>query len=314
MPHMAPAYSRGKKFPHPGVHPDVRTAIAALAALTLLAAPAHAADHLMTVDEVATSLGASTANQFVELLDPADEPFLLGAPYRLAVYDGAGVGVGSQSLGSGMAIVDGGTPMLVGRGAIGAPPDVALTVALPTSAGQACFERGNGDRIHCLRWGTIANPVGSIAAGGPAPGDGQSLQICSGTAALGAPTPRASNSCGAGGGGGPGTAPADRAPPRVSAVIPRQTLAAVRNRGLRVRVRSNEAGRARAWLRRRGRTLRTYSAALRANVTRTVTLRLAPAARRALIGVRATRLVVRLRVVDAAGNARNLTRSAVVRR
>ena len=285
----------------------MRAFTAALVALVLLVAPANAADHLMTADEVATSLSGSTANQFVELLDPANEPFLSPAGYRLAVYDGAGVAVGSQSLGSGMAVVDGGTPMLVGKGAVGATPDVGLTVALPTSAGQACFERGDGSRIHCLRWGTITNPVGSLAASGPAPADGQSLQICSGQAALGSPTPKAANSCGGGGGGGPVTTPADRTRPTASVAIPGQTLAAARARGLKVRVRSSEAGRARAQLRRRGRTLRTTTAALAASRTRTLTLRL-PAR------TTARTFVVAVRVTDAAGNARNVTRVTTLRR
>nr|MDQ4042137.1 hypothetical protein [Actinomycetota bacterium] len=153
----------------------MRPILATLLAFLLLAAPAGALDHRMTVNEVATSLGGSTGNQFVELLDQADEPFPFG--YRLAVYDSAGVSVGNQSLGSGMAVVDGGAPMLIARGNVGATPHAALTITLPTSAGQACFERVNGDRIHCLRWGTIANAVGALAASGPAPGDGQSLQI-----------------------------------------------------------------------------------------------------------------------------------------
>jgi hypothetical protein len=302
---MAGAYSRGKKSPRPGVHEDVRVLAATFLAFLVLAAPAGAADHLMTVDEVATSMGASPANQFVELLDPSNEPFLFPTGYRLSVYDGAGVSAGSQSLGSGMAIVDGGTPMLVGKGTIGATPDVTLTVALPTSAGQACFERGDGSIVHCLRWGTIANPVGSLAASGPAPSDGESLQICSGQAALGNPTPKAANLCGV---TGPGvTAPPDTRRPAVSLQVSRQTVAAARRNGLKVRVRSDEFGRARARLQRRGRTVRTVTATLLANRTRTLTLRLPR-------GTSARTFRVQLTVTDLARNARTVSRLVTLAR
>jgi hypothetical protein len=255
----------------------------------------------MSVVEAATSLGGSPANQFLELLDPADEPFIFPAGYRLAVYDGAGVSVGNQSLGSGVAIVDGGAPMLVARGTVGAAPHQALTVNLPTAAGQACFERGNGDRIHCLRWGTIANPVGSLAASGPAPADGQSLQVCGAEANLGAPTPRAANVC-TGGGPGPTPVPArDRTRPTIAVTVPRRSLALARVTGVPVRVRSNEAGRARARLLRAGRLLRTRTGALAANRTRTFALALPRGATRGTYRVL-------VRVTDAAGNFRDATR------
>ncbi|MDX6697657.1 MAG: hypothetical protein QOE65_1054 [Solirubrobacteraceae bacterium] len=251
----------------------------------------------MTINEVATSLGGSPANQFVELLDPFDEPFLFPTGYRLAVYDAAGVRLGDQSVGGGMGIRDAGAPMLVGKGTAGATPDLALSVALPTSAGQVCFERGDGSQINCMRWGTITNRTGTLATDGPAPGDGQSLQVCSGQGKLGTPTPRADNSCTA-----PGPTPGpDRTKPVVSASVPRVTSAAAHARGVGVRVRSNEAGKARARL-YRGRTLlRTVTAVLSANRPRTIFLRLPR-------NTTATAFTLRLHVTDAAGNARDLVR------
>jgi hypothetical protein len=279
----------------------VRRFAGTILALLVTAVPAQAADHRMTVDEVATSLGGAPANQFVELLDPADEPFLFPTGYRLNVYDGAGVSVGSQSLGGGMGIVDAGAPMLLAKGSAGAAPHQPLTVALPTTAGQACFERGDGSQIHCLRWGTITNPVGTLAADGPAPTDGQSLQICSGQAKLGTPTPKAANTCSASPGPGPTPAP-DRRKPVVVVTIPRQAFAAARSRGVVVRVRSNEAGRVRARLSRGRRLLRTVNAALTAARTRTLVLTLPT-------GVSAGTYTVRLHVTDRAGNPRDVTRT-----
>jgi hypothetical protein len=277
----------------------------------------------MTVNEVATSLGGSTANQYVELLDPFDEPFLVG--YRLNVYDATGVSVGNQPLGSGMQIVDGGTPMLIGKGSV-ANVDQSLTINLPTTAGQACFERNDTSIIYCLRWGTITNPVGGIATSGPAPGDGQSLERCSSGGVVGSPTPKAANGCGGAGGGGTGGGSTgtgiggggggtggDTTRPLASSSFPRQTLNAVRSRGLRIRVRSNEAGRVRAQLVRRGRVLRTITRALRANVRRELVLTLPAATRRALRNAGSATFSVRLRVADAAGNARALSRSIVLR-
>jgi hypothetical protein len=80
-----------------------------------------------------------------------------------------------------------------------------------------------------------------------------------------------------------------------------------------VRVRSNEAGRVRAQLLRRGRVLRTISRALRANVRRELTLTLPFSTRMALRNARSATFSVRLRVTDAAGNVRALTRVVTVR-
>src|SRR5688500_5502304 len=68
---------------------------AAVLATLFLAAPASASDHLMKVNEILPS-GAGGA-QFVELLDPAPEPF--GAPpYRLVVHAPSGAVLGRHTL------------------------------------------------------------------------------------------------------------------------------------------------------------------------------------------------------------------------
>jgi hypothetical protein len=87
----------------------------------------------------------------------------------------------------------------------------------------------------------------------------------------------------------------------------------VRSRGLKIRVRSNEAGRVRAQLVRRGGVLRTITRALRANVRRELALTLPVATTFALRNARSATFVVRLRVTDAAGNARTLTRLVLLR-
>src|SRR5690349_3963879 len=54
---------------------------------------ALADEHLMRVDEVLISKDNNTAIQFVELYDPALEPFPTN-PYRLEIYDAVGVSKG----------------------------------------------------------------------------------------------------------------------------------------------------------------------------------------------------------------------------
>ena len=125
-------------------------------ALTLaLAAPAHAADHLMTVNEIGLSVGGQ---QFAELFDPGSEPFP-SPPYKLVVYNGAGAKQGDQVLKADVISPNPvtGRPMLLAAAPVGGQsPDATLSVGLPTDAGQACFTRGMAETpIFCLRWGTI---------------------------------------------------------------------------------------------------------------------------------------------------------------
>jgi opacity protein-like surface antigen len=287
-----------------------RFALAVALALTL-AAPASGADHLMTVNEVATSLSGSTANQYVELLDPFDEPFLAVGGYRLVSYDAAGVSMGDQPLAGGIGMIDGGTPMLIGKGSVGAAPDQALTVSLQTPNGQACFQRNDGSIINCMRWGSITNPVGLAATTGPSPGDGQSLQSCPSGAALGTATPKAANSCGGGGGGGGTT---DTTKPKATLTTAPQKLGAVLTSGYKLKVRSNEKGKARAQLLRKGRVLRTLTKSVSAGVAKSFKLTIPRATKLALANARSATFTVKIRLTDAAGNVRNVTRTLILRR
>jgi hypothetical protein len=281
----------------------------AVAALLAGAAPARAADHLMRVNEAGLDVGGA---QYVELLDPAGEPFP-AVSYDLAVYDGAGALQSSTPI-SGPTVAFRTTPVLVASQPTvgGQTRDVALNGTLPPS-GQACFRRGGSAFIHCLQWGTVTNPVSSLAEAGPAPASGQSLQRCpGGGAALGSPTPKAPNSCGTSGpgpGSGQGIASPDRSRPVGSLVLRRHTLATARVRGYRFRVRSSESGRAVAQLLRRGRVVATAAGAMRANIRRELTLRFSRAGRRALAPLRSVTLVLRVRVFDLAGNVRTLIRA-----
>jgi hypothetical protein len=173
-----------------------------LAALAT-APSALATFHLTRVTEVLTSSSASTAQQFVELQDPA-EPFpAASGPYWLVVYSATGMELGAQQLANAALAADAAQgPILISTAAYdaagGTSGDFALTVSLPTAAGQACFAHEAGKApVHCMTWGTIQNQIANPLAppsGGPAPGDGLSLQKqCDGTAAVGAPTPAAAN-------------------------------------------------------------------------------------------------------------------------
>lgn len=184
-----------------------------LALSVAFAAPAAASDHLMTVSELSVSEGGDQSKRFVELVDPADEPFP-AASYGLALFTGAGLFEGSQPIpAAALQALDGGQPYLLASNNSSAAGirDQQLTIPLFTTAGQVCFYRNSdptvaSNRINCLRYGTITGPVSAGATNqGPTPGTGQSLQVCGSTTVVAAPTPKAANRCtGAGGGGGPG--------------------------------------------------------------------------------------------------------------
>lgn len=167
----------------------------------LAATPAaQASFHLAKVSEVLTSNGGDATRQFIEVQDPA-EPFPAeDGPYELAVYSPAGVLIAKQPLAAAtLESAAARRPMLISTpafdAAAGTTGDFALTTALPTAAAQACFLAA-GSRVHCMSWGTIADPLsgsGGRTAGG-APTDGQSLQTqCNDTALLATPTPAAAN-------------------------------------------------------------------------------------------------------------------------
>jgi hypothetical protein len=176
-------------------------AVSSLAAAATLVAPARASDHLLEVNEVMVSTGGNPAAQFVELLDPFNEPFP-SPPYKLVVFDANGNRLGAHELGGDANIIDSNVPMLISTpaadAALGVKGDQALSVPLPTAAGQITYTRGPGEQpIHTFTWGCINTPVSSFADQGPAPPDGQSAQRqANGAITLGAPTPKAQNSSG----------------------------------------------------------------------------------------------------------------------
>src|SRR4051794_2882779 len=186
-------------------------AVVLLAAAFLLPAAAQASFHLQTVNEVmlAGSGGASDA-QFVELLDQggAEETFpAADGPFALSVYDAAGQKLGSQALnGPGMAAASkAGTPYLVSTAAadtaLGVKGAEPLTVALPATAGQACYTAA-GSPFSCVTWGCITKAISgagfSGTAAGAVPPAGSSAQRRGGGGiGIGAPTPDAANQAGA---------------------------------------------------------------------------------------------------------------------
>lgn len=161
--------------------------------LAALAWPATASadHHLMQVNEVMLSSGGNATAQFVELVDPVDEPFPAALqPYRLVVFDGNGARLGGQDL-SNLAAVDAAEPYLIASDAagLGAARDAPLAMSLPQGAGQVCFTRQAAEvKVNCVSYGCPASR--------PAPADGQSLQRTSAGFSLGSPTPNAPNAAG----------------------------------------------------------------------------------------------------------------------
>jgi hypothetical protein len=165
--------------------------------LLLVAAPAHASQHLMKVNEVFLDDGSGA--QYVELNDSAAEPFLNS--YELHVYDADGVEVGSVPLPAVAAnqvfymVANSAAVLAFGLGDPGAN-DAELTVTLPAE-GEACFETTTGTRIHCVAWGCVNPPVG-VPQLGAAPGTGMSLSRPAAGAVyqITTPTPGAANATG----------------------------------------------------------------------------------------------------------------------
>ena len=188
-------------------------------AMAVTAQPALATFHVNMVNEVMLASGSGdTGVQFVEFLDHggSEEVFPpVFAPFRLAVYDGAGNKLGEQMLDpAGLrtaAAAD--KEYLVSTAAadtaFGVTADERLTVSLPQGSGQACFEANpNPPAFSCLTWGTISKPVATNSMGtgslhGPAPANGQSDQRLTNSSVVAAPpTPKARNAAASGGGGG----------------------------------------------------------------------------------------------------------------
>src|SRR4051794_10060696 len=240
-----------------GVWSDVRRLAFAVATLVALAAPAGASAsfHLNVVNEVGLSVGGA---QYLETLDPG-EPFpITSAPYKLVVYDAAGTQTGEQTV-PGSVFAGKTTPVLFANQPTvgGQARDAALTTALPAT-GKVCFF-GGGWNVHCMRWGTIATPVSAGSSdSGLSPGPEQSLQKCPSAAVVAAATPKANNLCTTGGGGGA----VDNTKPKGTLTTATQKLGAVLNSGYKLKLKSNEKGKARVQLLRGGKLLRTVNASL----------------------------------------------------
>lgn len=306
-----------------------RLALAALLAPLAFAAPAQATFHLAVVNEVMTSMGGDPSARFVEMLDSAGEPFPApSGPYHLISYDAAGNMQGTQTLNTPLPT----TPFLVSTpqadAALGTSGNQTLTIPLPQAGGALCFTHGpTDDKVNCMRWGTFT-ASGFPGSSGAAPGDGQSLQNCSAGAVVNAPTPKAANNCstgtpGGGGGGGGGTggggggtggSTTDTTKPRATLSAKVQKLGAVLASGYKFRVKSNEKGRARAQLLRKGKVVASATKSLVAAVAKSFSLRPRRSTRIALANARSATFVLKVRVTDAAGNVRNITRTVTVRR
>jgi hypothetical protein len=205
------------------------TALAVGALMVLTAAPAQASFHLQTANEVMLASGAGdTSVRFVELYDAggAEESFPSAfGPYGLAIYDGAGHKLTSQSLsGSGMqgaALAN--RPYLISTAAadtaLSVTGDEPLTVALPKPVGQACYTAAGGSPYSCITWGCVKQFVTTSGTGsfhGATPPNGMSAQRQgSGSVQIAAPTPKSANHA--------GTSPRICPPQFGGVVIPTQT-------------------------------------------------------------------------------------------
>jgi hypothetical protein len=164
-----------------------------LGSLALGSSPAQASFHQEKVSEVmlASSTGAPNV-EFVGLLDlgGAEEVFPSElAPYRLAIYDAAGMELGQQTLNpSGLrsAAAFGARYVIstaAADSALGTTGDERLQVSLPLSAGQACYQANlTPTALSCLTWGTITKSVPTNAEGfgsvnGPTPPNGASDRL-----------------------------------------------------------------------------------------------------------------------------------------
>lgn len=204
----------------------MRRGLVPILALSLVfVAPAAASEHLMIVSEIQLSEGGDSHKRFVELVDPVDEPFTAGQPYGLVRYDGAGGNAASFNFAPTLFASRNNTqPYLLATDSSSAAGvrDADLSLSLQEPSGQVCFYRSGdpGNRINCLRYGTITSAVSAGTSNqGATPGTGQSLQVCGAGAVVAAPTPKAANNCsgvggpiGGGGGGGGGSSDDKRKP------------------------------------------------------------------------------------------------------
>ena len=175
---------------------------ASLAAACALPAAAGAVHHLMEVNEVMVSVGGNPSAQYIEILDPFNEPFP-STPYRLVVFDANGTRLGAHDLGGDAQIIDNNVPMLISTpaadSALGVTGHQALSISLPTTAGQISFTTGVSEtKVHTITYGCINTAVATSAINfGPLPTNTQSAQLQPSNAlTLGSPTPKAANTPG----------------------------------------------------------------------------------------------------------------------
>jgi hypothetical protein len=196
----------------------LRIAASSVFILLLGVVPAQASFHLMHVNEVMLSTGGNANAQFVELIDPSDEPFPSSTgPYKVVVYDGAGAKLGAHTISTALLQGrDNTQPLLISTAAsdaaFGVTGDEALDVALP-STGQLCYTAGPSESaIDCVAWGCITTPAGSPLTRVPMPPDGQSVQRQGdSTFQLAQPTPKALNAAGSSAEPCPGSTPPSNA-------------------------------------------------------------------------------------------------------
>lgn len=175
-----------------------------IAAIALMSSRAAADEHHMRVSEVfLADLSQGDAVQFVELIDPVDEPF--PADYQLGIYDPAGALVDTVPVDP----PPGTTRYLVATSAaetaFGVAADAPLSATLP-GAGQICFEameEGQTETIACLAYGCVDQVVDAEFANeiSMAPLVGMSVQRQEGSDRfeMAEPTPGSANVAGVSG-------------------------------------------------------------------------------------------------------------------
>jgi hypothetical protein len=118
---------------------------------------------------------------------------------------------------------------------------------------------------------------------------------------------------GTGGGGGGGGA-VDKTKPKGTLTTATQKLGAVLKSGYKLKLKSNEKGKARVQLVRGTKVLRTVTKSLKANVKKSFVLTVPSATKTALKTKQSAKFTVKVRLTDAAGNVRNIVRTVNVKK
>lgn len=128
--------------------------LAPLLAVLVFAPSAHAAHHLMRVNNVDAS-PADVSKQSVELLDTFGEPFP-NPQYSIAVFDAGGALGVSQVLDAPHGFANRTTPYVIGKAGV-AGRDKLLELTIPNQPGKVCFHSSGApsaaNEIHCLAYG-----------------------------------------------------------------------------------------------------------------------------------------------------------------